>query len=138
MTTTDFVAALRARPDGDTFLRDEGEFMLLYIIEYDLCLFDLDRKDSKEARMIQRLEEEGVSEPTEIVFYDADSLSSLKCIIDNGFDPKTLTKEEIYEKMEIKGRRAIFDTSLDRLHVCNLGLPLDRKDFFIVNEEDVR
>ena len=136
MTSKDFIAALKARPGGEVFLRDEGKEMLLNIIEYDMRWFDLDRKVSKGARMIQRLEKEGVNVPTQIIHYSKDSLGSLKCIVDNGFDPTALTKEEVMGSMDIKGRRAIFDTSLDRL--CNLCLPLDRSDFFIVDEKDVR
>ena len=107
MTSSDFAAALKARPDGDTFLRDEGKFMVLFTIEYFMRWFDLDRERPDEARIIQRLEEERVNEPTEIVFYSDDSLSSLECIVENGFDPKTLKKEEVMEKIDIVGRRAI-------------------------------
>ena len=35
-TPNDFVTALKARPGGEMFLRDEGELMLLNIIEYDM------------------------------------------------------------------------------------------------------
>ena len=134
MTSKDFIAALKARPDGEVFLRDEGKSMILDVIEYDFRVFDLDRKVAKEASLIQRLEEEGVNEPTEIVFYTDDSLSSFECIMEN-CDSKRLTKEEVMGHLA-QGRHAIFDTSFDRL--CNLGLPFDKSDFFIVNEKDVR
>ena len=144
MTSKDFIAALKARPDGEAFLRVESKRMLLNIIKYDLCWSNLDRskpsldrKVPKEARMIQRLEEEGVNEPTKIFYYSDDSLSSLKCIVENGFDPKTLTKKMLMRRVNLIGRHAMFDTTLDAL--CNLGLPIDRNDFFIVDdEEDVR
>ena len=134
MAARDFIAALKARPDGEVFLRDEGKSMILDVIEYDFRVFDLDRKVAKEASLIQRLEEEGVNEPTEIVFYTDDSLSSFECIMEN-CDSKRLTKEEVMGHLA-QGRHAIFDTSFDRL--CNLGLPFDKSDFFIVNEKDVR
>ena len=136
MTSRDFVTALKARLDGEAFLRDEGKGMVRSIITDQLCFFDLDRENANDARIIHRLEEEGINEPTAIIWYDDDSFISLKCIFENGFDPKTLTKEEVMESIDIEGPRAIFDTTLDRL--CNLGIPLDKSVFFIVDEEDVR
>jgi hypothetical protein len=137
MTPRDFMAALRARPDGEAFLRNEGIFMLLHIIGNELRSFDLDRNDSMEGKTIQRLEEGKANDPTEIIFFSDSTFASLKFILENVIGPKTLlTKEDMYACMEIVCPRAIFKTTLDQL--CNLGLPIDKSDFFIIDEYDVR
>ena len=79
--------------------------------------------DKHDGKIIQRLEKENVEHPTLIDFYDNDSLETMKSIVENGFDPKSLTRTEVDDYMRVSGRIAIFADCLDKL--CKMGIPLD-------------
>mmetsp|Transcript_30107 Transcript_30107/g.88059 ORF Transcript_30107/g.88059 Transcript_30107/m.88059 type:complete len:222 (+) Transcript_30107:1205-1870(+) len=135
VTPNDYVSILKSRRFEENIFVGEGKEMILNLLEWYRRTFELKRGSFNDDRVIKRLEEEGVEAPTQVLHYDEDSLETISAVVKNGFDPKTLTKEEIYRCMKLSDRTAMLVDDLDQL--CIMGLPCDSKDFSTVERVDL-
>ena len=137
ITPSNYADALNARRFDKDFIKDNGKEIVLNNLALMCYRFDLKEKDPKEKKLRQRLEEEGVNTPTTILRFgvDFDVLDTISIVIENGFDPKTISKEELYEIVDLEGRIAMFADDLEEL--CELGIPFDRNKISTVERSEV-
>ena len=139
MTPNDYVAILKSRRFEENIFRDEGKEMILWILgrflENQMRELELNPSDEHDGKIIQRLEKENVEHPTLIAFIDNDSVETIKSIVENGFDPKSLTRTEVCDYMRVSDRIAMFAENLDEL--CKLGIPFDRSKISTVERSEI-
>ena len=124
-------------------LNFSGQYLIDHVLNEEIRYADLDEQSFEEkSNLMQRLREAGVRyrfrrHPIELVQYLTEkSLAQLDEVIALGFDPKSISQEDLYEKMDIgnmwRSEDIFTKSTIDAL--VSRGFAFDEKDLIVLDE----